>query len=76
MPNPFYNALNQRAQPDMTQQFQAFVQQMQGQDPNALIRQMVASGRVSQAQLNQVQQQAQQMMGMIQGVQGMFAPRK
>lgn len=76
MPNPVYNALNQRAQPDVTQQFQAFVQQMQGQDPNALIRQMVASGRVSQAQLNQVQQQARQMMGMIQGVQEMFAPRK
>lgn len=76
MPNPIFTALNGNQQPNMMQQFQAFMQQMQGQDPNALIQQMVASGRVSQAQLNQVQQQAQQMMGMIQGVQGMFAQRK
>ena len=37
MPNPIYNSLNASQQPNMMQQFQAFMQQMRGQDPNALL---------------------------------------
>ena len=48
------------------------MQQMRGQDPNALLNQLVSSGQVSQAQLNQAQQMAQQMQGAFNGMRGMF----
>ena len=72
MPNPIFTALNGNQQPNMMQQFQAFMQQMRGQDPNALLNQLVSSGQVSQAQLNQAQQMAQQMQGVFNGMRGMF----
>lgn len=72
MANPLFNALNTCQQPNMMQNFQSFMQQMRGKDPNAIISQMVSSGRVSQAQLDQVQRQAQQMRGMFSGMKGMF----
>ena len=56
----------------MLQQFQNFMQQMKGKDPNAMIQEMVSSGRISQAQLDQVQKQAQQMQGMFNSMRGMF----
>lgn len=58
--------------PNMMQQFQQFMQQMKGKDPNAIINEMVSSGKISQEQLNHVQQQAQQMSGMFDGMRGMF----
>ena len=56
----------------MMQQFHSFMQQMRGKDPNAMIQEMVQSGRISQEQLNQVQQQAQQMSGVFDGMRSMF----
>lgn len=72
MPNPIFQAMHGNEQNGMMQQFQSFMQQMKGQDPNAIINQMVSSGRVSQAQLNQVQRQAQKMQGMFNGIKGIF----
>lgn len=72
MANPIFNALNAQQQPNIMQNFQSFMQQMRGKDPNSIISQMVASGRVSQAQLDQVQRQAQQMQGMFNGMKSMF----
>ena len=72
MPNPIFQAMHGNQQNGMMQQFQSFMQQMKGQDPNAIINQMVSSGRVSQAQLNRVQRQAQQMQGTFNGVRSMF----
>lgn len=73
MPNPIFTALNGGGrQPIMMQQFQSFMQQMQGQDPGQMLQQLVSSGRVSQAQLNQAQQMAQQMWGAFDGMRGMF----
>lgn len=68
MSNPLYNALGGAPQAGLAQRFQAFVSQMQGQDPQAIINQLVASGRVSQAQLNQAQQQARQLSGLLSSV--------
>ena len=67
--NPFYQAMNR---PNMMQQFQTFMNQMRGKDPNQIINEMVSSGRVSQQQLDQAQKQAQQMQGMFEGMRGMF----
>lgn len=68
--NPFYQAMNPR--PNMMQQFQQFMSQMQGKDPNQIIQQMVSSGRISQAQLDQAQRQAQQMESLFEPMRGMF----
>ena len=68
--NPFYQAMGPR--PNMMQQFQSFMQQMRGKDPNAMIQELVSSGQVSQQQLDQAQKQAQQMQGMFEGMRGMF----
>ena len=70
--NPFFSAMGGNRQPNMMQQFQQFMNQMKGTDPNAMIQEMVSSGRISQDQLNQVQKQARQMSGMFEGMRGMF----
>lgn len=75
MPNPIFTALNGNQQPNMMHQFHSFMQQMRGQDPNALLNQLVSSGQVSQAQLNQAQQMARQMQGAFDGMRGMFGFR-
>ena len=79
MSNPLFNALGGGKMPgamgqfqQMMQQFQQFMNQMKGKDPNAMIQEMVSSGRISQDQLNQVQKQARQMQGMFEGMRGMF----
>ena len=69
--NPFFGVMG-GGRPNMMQQFQQFMNQMKGKDPNAMIQEMVSSGRISPDQLNQVQKQAQQMQGMFEGMRGMF----
>lgn len=65
MSNPLYSALG----PNNTMsEFQRFMQQMSGKDPNEEINRLLRSGQISQEQLNQAQQMAQQMRGMM----GMF----
>lgn len=70
--NPFFQAMGGNEKPNMMQQFQKFMDQMRGKDPNAMIQELVSSGRVSQQQLDQAQKQAQQMQGMFEGMRGMF----
>ena len=65
--NPFFNAMGGNRQPNLMQQFQQFMQQMRGKDPNAMIQEMVSSGRITQDQ-----KQAQQMSGVFEGMRGMF----
>lgn len=77
MANPFFKAMggNQTASnpmANMSKQFQQFMQQMKGRDPNQMLSELISSGKVSQEQLNQVQQQAQQMSGMFEQFRGMF----
>jgi hypothetical protein len=67
MSNPLFNALC-GSQPNMMGDFQKFMQQMQGRNPHQEIANLLQSGRISQQQLNQAQQMAQQMQGMM----GMF----
>ncbi len=72
MSNPFFNAMGGNSRPNMMQQFQNFMNQMQGKDPNSIINEMVQSGRISQQQLNQVQQQAKNMQSMFEPMRKMF----
>ena len=70
--NPFFNAMGGNKQPNMMQQFQQFMNQMKGKDPNAVIQDMMQSGKITQDQYNQARQQAQQMQGMFEGMRGLF----
>ena len=64
MSNPLYQALG-GSQSNPMADFQKFMQQMQGRNPSEEINKLLRSGRISQSQLNQAQQMAQQMMGMF-----------
>lgn len=64
MSNPLFQALNGN-RPNMMNQFQQFMNQMQGKNPNEEIKKLLRSGAISQQQLNQAQQMAQQMQGMF-----------
>lgn len=73
MPNPIFQVLGGgNSQSNMMQQFQQFMHQMKGKDPNAMINELVSSGKLTQSQLDAAQKQAQQMQGMFEGMRGMF----
>lgn len=73
MPNPIFQVLGGgNSQSNMMQQFQQFMNQMKGKDPNAMINELVSSGKLTQSQLDAAQKQAQQMRGMFEGMRGMF----
>lgn len=69
MPNELFNALG-GGQNGFAAQFLRFMRMMQGQDPQAVIRQMLQSGRISQAQLDEAQRRAQEMRGMLDALRG------
>lgn len=64
MSNPLFQALGGN-QNNLMADFQKFMQQMQGRNPNEEINKLLRSGRISQADLNQAQQMAQQIMVMF-----------
>ena len=73
MPNPIFQVLGGgNRQSNMMQQFQQFMNQMKGKDPNAMINELVSSGKLTQSQLDAAQKQAQQMQGMFEGMRWMF----
>lgn len=70
MANPLFNALNGGNMPgngagNMLQQFHQFRQRMRGVNPQEEVQKLLQSGRISQAQLDKVQQMAQQMQGLF-----------
>lgn len=70
--NPLFNALGggmpQGNEPmQMIQQFMQFKQNFKG-DPKAEVEKMLQSGKISQQQLNQVQQMAGQFQHMLKGM--------
>ena len=69
MSSPVFGAMSggQAQGGTMMQQFQRFMQEMKGKNPQEEINKLLQSGKVSQQQLNAAQQQAQQMQGMFKG---------
>lgn len=67
MSNPIFNALGGNMMPgnNIVTQFQQFKQQMQGRNPQEEINKMLQSGAITQQQLNQAQQMAQQMQALF-----------
>ena len=69
MNNPIFDALNRNNnQNNIIQQFQRFRQEMNGKNPNEEIQKLLQSGRISQNELNQAQQMAQQMQGIFRNI--------
>ena len=72
MSNPLFNALGGgmpqgNGSMQMIQQYMQFKQNFKG-DPTAEVEKMLQSGRISQQQLNQVQQMAGQFQHMLKGM--------
>ena len=72
MSNPSFNALSGgmpqgNAPMQLIQQFMQFKQNFKG-DPKEEVQKMLQSGRISQQQLNQVQQMAGQFQHMLKGM--------
>ncbi len=74
MSNPLFNALgggmpqgNGNGPMQIMQQFMQFKQNFKG-DPKAEVEKMLQSGKISQQQLNQVQQMAGQFQRMLKGI--------
>ena len=53
-------------------QFNMFMQQMKGQDPNMIINQLLSSGRINQQQINQAHQRAQELEKQFNGMKKFF----
>lgn len=70
MPNPFYNAAPTANNP--LNGFLQFMQNMRGQNPNKILNDLVASGKINQQQLNVAQQKAKEMSGAFDGFRKMF----
>ena len=53
-------------------QFNIFMQQMKGRDPNALLNQLISSGKVSQEQINNAHKQVENLKGQFENMKKFF----
>ena len=72
MPNPLYNEMQKNAPNQLETVFERFMNQFRGQNPTAIINQMVQSGQISQAQLNVAQDRARQLGSMFEGLRSKY----
>ncbi len=49
-------------------QFEQFMQQMRGQNPSAVLNQLLQSGKISQQQINQAHRQAKQLEAQLSSI--------
>jgi len=50
---------------DMVRRFAEFKKQMQGKDPEQIVRKMLAEGKMSQTQFEQLKRQAESLMTIL-----------
>jgi len=72
MSSNLFKSMGGQAQSSIGGQFQRFMGQMQGKNPQEMINQMLTSGQLSQQQLNAVQQRAQQIAPMLNSLKNQF----
>ena len=53
-------------------QFNIFMQQMKGRDPNELLNQLISSGKVSQEQINNAHKQVENLKGQFENMKKFF----
>lgn len=62
--NPIYNLLNP-INPNIINQFEQFRRNFKGNNPQEIVQNLLNTGRMSQAQFNQYQNQAMQILSMM-----------
>ena len=73
MANPIFKMMNGgNNRPKIMTQIKQVMVQMIVQKTNEILNNLVSSGKINQAQLNQVQSMKQQMMSNFDGLKGMF----
>ena len=65
MINPILSQLRPNNPLSMIQQFNQFRQSMQGKDPEAMVNELLRSGKMSQQQFEQLKAQAQSFMSLL-----------
>lgn len=71
--NPLFNTFNHNANAgNMVSQFMSFMNQFKGQNPGQIIQSMISSGKLTQDQLQQVQEKAKQMESQFEGFKQSF----
>lgn len=68
MSNPLYQALNRSENnmpTNLIEQFNQFMNEMNGKNPNEEINKLLMSGKINQNQLNEAQRMAQQFQTML-----------
>ena len=65
MLNPMLQQLRSQNPLQMLQQFNQFKQSMQGKDPEAMVNELLRSGKMSQQQFEQLKAQAQSFMSLL-----------
>lgn len=67
MPSPLFNQLNPMPQNNIIQQFMEFRKNFTG-DPKQMVQNMLNTGKISQTQLNQYANQANQIYNQLKGI--------
>ena len=65
MLNPILSQLNSNNPVQMLQKFAEFKRTMQGKDPEAMVNELLRSGKMSQAQFEQLKEQAESFMKLL-----------
>ena len=65
MVNPMLQHMRSNNPMQMISQFNQFKQQMQGKDPEAMVNELLRSGKMSQQQFEQLKSQAQSFMSLL-----------
>lgn len=66
MNNPILNVMNQsQSNNDMIEQFNQFKKSIQGQDPKALVMNLLNSGKMSREQFEQLSRQANSLVNIL-----------
>lgn len=65
MQNPILSMLNQTPNNNMVQQFAEFKKQMEGKDPQAILNDLLSSGKMSPQQFEQLKQQAMTLQNIL-----------
>ena len=67
MPSPLFNQLNPMPRNNIIQQFMEFKKTFTG-DPKQMVQNMLNTGKISQTQLNQYANQANQIYNQLKGI--------
>ena len=65
MVNPMLQHMRSNNPMQMIQQFNQFKQSMAGKDPEAMVKELLMSGKMSQQQFEQLKSQAQSFMSLL-----------